>query len=160
MFGVGKNHGFTPKMGFLISEPHYQKGTGLINEKRYQNGSGLFSFLTKGIKMISPLLSKGANVLKKVANSATGKKLTSKLSDSALNIAADAVADVIEGKNPKEGFNANLNNARNEISETIRSGLKRKNDDQKKNNDPILPQKKKKINKKSKRKNVKFNTIL
>ena len=157
MIGIHFGGALPRKMGLLLSEPNYQKGAGLlIRDPYYQNGSGFFSFLTRGLKMLSPILKKGANVVKKVVTSNAGKKITSKLSDSALDIAADVVGDVIQGKDPKENLKENLSSARSNISKTLKEELrKRKSEDS-----PILGTVKKKRKNKVQRKKVRFQTIL
>lgn len=124
------------KIGLLVSEPNFQRG------------HGLFSMLTKGFKMLTPLLKKGVSVVKKVATSDPVKRIGKDLSKSALNIAGEALTDAVEGNNPAENFSSNLQKARKDISKTLKQELKRKLDG---NSESIYPKttvkKRKKYNK-------------
>ena len=124
------------KIGLLISEPNFQRG------------HGLFSMLTKRFKMLTPLLKKGVSVVKKVATSAPVKRIGKDLSNSALNIAGEALTDDVESKNPAENFSSNLQKARKNISKTLKQELKRKLGENSESIYPkTTPKKKKKYNK-------------
>lgn len=142
-----------PNVGLFVTEPSFQKGSGIfISEPLLQRGSGLFSFLSRGVKMLTPLVRKGVDIAKRVASSAPVKKLSQKVSDTAINVATDVVSDMIEGKDPSENLKVNLTTARKDISETLRKELKRKNMD----NSSIINQSRKR--KKPLRKQVNYKT--
>lgn len=143
-----------PRYGF-IKEPLRQSAYGLIrNGNGDQYGDGLFSLISRGFKMLSPVIKKGISIGKRVATSSPIKNVAKQVADSAIATAVDAVSDVIEGEDPKEKFSSNISNARKNIADTIRTELKRKNDTK----DTSILKKRKKNKKKSNRNNK--NSIL
>lgn len=136
-----------PRYGF-IKEPLRQSGYGFIRDGNGdQYGDGLFSLLSRGFKMLSPVFKKGVSIAKKVATSSPVKNVAKQVADTALATAVDAVSDVIEGEDPKEKFSSNIKTARKNIAETIRTELKRKNESK----DASILKKRKPNKKKSKR---------
>lgn len=138
--GGGKN------VGLLISEPHFQ------------SGKGLFSLISKGFQMMKPLLKKGGKILKTAVQSKPMKRIGKNLSNSVLDIASDALFDVIDGKNPSANLNTHLQKAKQNISKTLKQEIKRKINKDRNILEP--PQKKaRKRNKKQSRSKM-MNSIL
>ena len=133
------------RIGHLISQPLYQ-----------QNARGLFSFLSKGIKFLSPLLKKGSSIASKAIKSAPVQNVLKNVGETASNIAVDAISDVISGEDPKINLETNIKEARKEIASTIKKQLKRKKTDF---NETMIPTKRSRH--RSRKKNTKkFRTIL
>ena len=98
-------------------------------------------------------------LVKKVANSdivkTTGKKVVNSASDAVINVAADAIS----GKSARQSMKKNLDAARQDIANAIRTANKRNLP--KENDIPTIASKKAKKSPKKQRKTVKFkvNTI-
>lgn len=144
----GNGYKYRPQIGLIAKEPNFQKG------------SGLFSLLSKGFKMLAPVLKRGASVVKKVVTSKPMKNIGKNLSDSAVNLAGDALIDVIEGKNPSENFNSNLQKARKNISTTLRKEIKRKLNNQETILEPPPQKRGKRSGKKNRNRSRNIGTIL
>ena len=67
------------------------------------------------------------HTIKKIASSKLAKQGGKKLLDSAINVATNVAADVLDGKKPmKESLDDNLKSARKSIASSIRNTNKRK----------------------------------
>ena len=142
----------------------YQNGSGFGNtifgppgvtnyRDLYQNGSGFGSFLGSLFKKIIPAAGKA---VKKIATSSIVKQGAKELLNTAGNTATNVISDIIEGNDPKESLNENLNVARKQIASSIRNANKRRVDIA----DEIHPKKKPTKRKpKTKRKLVKYSVF-
>ena len=119
----------------------------------YQNGTGFGSFLGSMFKKIIPMAGKA---VKKVASSKIVKEGAKELLNTAGTAATNVISDIIEGNDPKESLNENLNIARKQIASSIRNANKRRLDI----TDEIHPKKKPaKRKSKAKRKSVKYSVF-
>ena len=94
----------------------------------YQRGEGIGSFFSNIFKKIIPFASKAvkkiAPTVKKIASSDIVKDTTHQLAKHGMGGTADAIADVIEGKNPSEKAQQRLHEARTDIANVIREKAK------------------------------------
>ena len=96
------------------------------------------------------------NTVKKIATSNIVKECAKELLNTAGNTATNVISDIIEGNDPKESLNENLNIARKQIASSIRNANKRRVDI----TDEIHPKKKStKKKQKIKRKSVKYSVF-
>lgn len=124
----------------------------------HQRGEGLGSFLRSifgGLfNVAKKTLPKIAETAKSVAKSDLAKGVSKQLVNTGAEVASNAIADMIEGKDVKSNAEATLSKARTDIANTIRSSRSDKVDfDEKSKSKPM---KRKKVsygtNKKKKRK--------
>lgn len=111
----------------------YMRGEGLPwsdhrQDALYMHGEGLGSMFGSIFRKIIPLASKA---VKKIASSKVLRETGKQVLDSGVNALANVAANTISGeKSAKEAISDELQNARNEIGNAIRTAnLKRKNDD-------------------------------
>ena len=159
----GQNTIFGPP-GVTNYRTLYQNGSGFGNPifgppgvtnymDLYQNGSGFGSFLGSMFKKIIPMAGKA---VKKIATSNIVKEGAKELLSTAGNTATNVISDIIEGNDPKESLNENLNIARKQIASSIRNANKRRVEIA----DEIHPKKKPAKRKpKTKRKSVKYSVF-
>ena len=163
MFYKGQHTIFGPP-GVTNYRTLYQNGSGFGNtifgppgvtnhRDLYQNGSGFGSFLGSMFKKIIPMAGKA---VKKIATSNIVKEGAKEMLNTAANTATNVISDIIEGNDPKESLNENLNIARKQIASSIRNANKRRVDI----TDEIHPKKKStKKKQKIKRKSVKYSVF-
>ena len=102
----------------------FQNGAGLHNLELYQTGEGLGNIFSSIFRKIIPV---AGHTIKKIASSKLAKQGGKKLLDSAINVATNVAADVLDGKKPmKESLDDNLNLAKKSIASSIRNTNKRK----------------------------------
>ena len=90
-----------------------------------QRGEGIASFFTGLFKKAIPFASKA---IKSLASSNIVKDTTKQLTKHAKSSIGDIVADVIQGKDPINSAKENLQKARQEIAQTIRTNTRSKNE--------------------------------
>lgn len=112
---------------------------------RYQRGRGLGSLFSGLMRGFAPLARMGIQAGKKLINSDVVKNIGRNVLDHGKKALVGMAADLIEGKNIKENAQAQLNEARKDIANTLRgSGRSRKR--KKKCNEKCKPFKKKRFN--------------
>ena len=101
----------------------FQQGEGLNDLKLFQTGEGLGNIFSSIFRKIIPV---AGHTIKKIASSKLAKQGGKKLLDSAINVATNVAADVLDGKKPmKESLDDNLNLAKKSIASSIRNTNKR-----------------------------------
>ena len=101
----------------------FQNGQGLLDPELYQTGEGLGNIFSSIFRKIIPV---AGRTIKKIASSKLAKEGGKKLLNSAIDVATNVVADVLDGKKPiKESLDDNLNTARKSIASSIRNTNKR-----------------------------------
>ena len=101
----------------------FQNGKGLHNLELYQTGEGLGNIFSSIFRKIIPV---AGRTIKKIASSKLAKEGGKKLLNSAIDVATNVAADVMDGKKPiKESLDDNLNSARKSIASSIRNTNKR-----------------------------------
>ena len=73
-----------------------------------------------------PLAKKAAGVAKKILKSKVVRKTGNQLLNAGIETGGEVLASALTGKNVGEAVQSKLNEAREQIAETIRSGTKRK----------------------------------
>lgn len=112
---------------------------------RYQRGRGLGSLFSGLMRGFAPLARMGLQAGKKLINSDIVKNVGRNVLDHGKKALIGMAADLIEGKNVKENAQAQLNEARKDIANTLRgSGRHRKR--RKKCNEKCKTYKKKRFN--------------
>ena len=101
----------------------FQNGDGLRDLQLYQTGEGLGNIFSSIFHKIIPV---AGRTIKKIASNKLVKQGGKKLLDSAINVATNVAADVLDGKKPmKESLDDNLNLAKKSIASSIRNTNKR-----------------------------------
>ena len=101
----------------------FQKGEGLHDLELYQAGEGLGNIFSSIFHKIIPV---AGRTIRKIASNKLVKQGGKKLLDSAINVATNVAADVLDGKKPmKESLDDNLNLAKKSIASSIRNTNKR-----------------------------------
>ena len=101
----------------------FQNGDGLRDLELYQTGEGLGNIFSSIFHKIIPV---AGRTIKKIASNKLVKQGGKKLLDSAINVATNVAADVLDGKKPmKESLDDNLNMAKKSIASSIRNTNKR-----------------------------------
>ena len=101
----------------------FQNGDGLRDLQLYQTGEGLGNIFSSIFHKIIPV---AGRTIKKIASNKLVKQGGKKLLDSAINVATNVAADVLDGKKPmKESLDDNLNMAKKSIASSIRNTNKR-----------------------------------
>ena len=101
----------------------FQNGDGLRDLQLYQTGEGLGNIFSSIFHKIIPV---AGRTIKKIASNKLVKQGGKKLLDSAINVATNVAADVLDGKKPmKESLDDNLNIAKKSIASSIRNTNKR-----------------------------------
>ena len=101
----------------------FQNGQGLLDPELYQTGEGLGNIFSSIFRKIIPV---AGRTIKKIASSKLAKEGGKKLLNSAIDVATNVAADVMDGKKPiKESLDDNLNTARKSIASSIRNTNKR-----------------------------------
>ena len=102
----------------------FQQGEGLNDLKLFQTGEGLGSIFSSLYRKIIPV---AGRTIKKIANSKLVKQGGKQLLNSAIDVAANVAADVLDGDKPiKQSLDDNLNMAKKSIASSIRNSNKRK----------------------------------
>ena len=102
----------------------FQEGEGFNDPKLFQTGEGLGDIFSSLYRKIVPM---AGRTFKKIASSKIVKEGRKKLLDSAIDVAANVAADVLDGNKPvKESLDENLNAAKKSIASSIRNSNKRK----------------------------------
>ena len=102
----------------------FQQGEGLNDPKLFQTGEGLGNIFSSLFRKIVPA---AGRAIKKIATSKIVKEGGKKLLNSAINVAANVAADVLEGDKPiKQSLDDNLDMAKKSIASSIRNSNKRK----------------------------------
>ena len=119
---ISPHHIFGPSLAGGHSSL-FQNGEGLLDLELYQTGEGLGNIFSSIFRKIIPA---AGRTIKKIASSKLAKQGGKKLLNSAIDVATNVAADVLDGKKPmKESLDDNLNSARKSIASTIRNTNKR-----------------------------------
>ncbi len=91
-----------------------------------QRGRGLGSFLAGLARGLIPVARMGANAVARVATSKPMRKIAKTAATTAMEIATDVAADAIEGRDIKKNLSKNMARAKKDVSQMIRSRVKRR----------------------------------
>ena len=95
---------------------------------RYQQGRGIGSLFSGLLRGFAPIARMGLNAGKKFLQSDMVKNIGNTVLDTGKKMALNMAADLLEGKNVKEGAQQEIEETKRKIASTLRgSGKKRKN---------------------------------
>ena len=102
----------------------------------YQKGEGFGSFFKMLFKNVAPLAKKVAgetkNLVGKALKSDIAKQAGRELLNQGIETSVNILGDIVDGQNVKESVKSNLNTAKQNIANTlksaVKSGIKRKSD--------------------------------
>ena len=102
----------------------FQQGEGLNDLRLFQTGEGLGDIFSSLFQKIIPAAKR---TIKNIASSKIVKEGGKQLLQSAIDVAANVAADVLDGDKPiKQSLDDNLNMAKKSIASSIRNSNKRK----------------------------------